>query len=108
MIALLRSLSRPDDAIAALVRLLDSSPTDAEAWSELSELYLRQGLYGQAIFSLEEVLLITPFAWNVSATSRPVYAAPWMLTWSGRCTRAWASCCTWQHRRRSRAMPPAA
>ncbi len=66
MIALLRSLSRPDDAIAALVQLLDNSPTDAEAWSELSELYLRQGLYGQATFSLEEVLLITPFAWNVS------------------------------------------
>ena len=54
------------DAIAALVELLDSSPTDAEAWSELSDLYHSQGLYQQAIFSLEEVLLITPNAWNVS------------------------------------------
>lgn len=49
----------------ALVQLLDDSPTDAEAWSELSELYANQGLYRQAIFSLEEVLLVTPNAWNV-------------------------------------------
>lgn len=48
------------------MQLLDNSPTDAEAWSELSDLYLQQGLYAQAIFSLEEVLLITPNAWNVS------------------------------------------
>ncbi len=46
--------------------LLDISPTDAEAWSELSELYLEQGMHQQAMFSLEEVLLIVPNAWNVS------------------------------------------
>lgn len=64
-IALLRSMSRSSDAIAALVELLDSSPTDAEAWAELSDLYLTQSLYSQAIYCLEEVLLITPNAWNV-------------------------------------------
>jgi tetratricopeptide (TPR) repeat protein len=65
-VALLRSLSRPEDAIKALVALLDLSPTDPEAWSELSDLYLASGLYAQAIFSLEEMLLISPNSWNVS------------------------------------------
>lgn len=51
----------------ALNTLLDTSPTDAEAWAELSDLYISQGLYQQGIFALEEVLLITPNAWNVSA-----------------------------------------
>lgn len=60
-------MNRITDAIAALVDLLDFSPTDAESWAELSDLYLSQNLYSQAIFSLEEVLLITPFAWNVHA-----------------------------------------
>ena len=59
-------MSRPSETITALVELVDASPTDAEAWSELSDLYFRQGLHQQAIFSLEEVLLITPNAWNVS------------------------------------------
>ncbi|KAI9800581.1 MAG: hypothetical protein M1833_003239 [Piccolia ochrophora] len=66
-VALLRSLSRPTDATAALVKLLEASPTDAEAWSELSDLYLSQGLYAQALFSLEEVLLMAPNAWNMHA-----------------------------------------
>jgi len=66
-IALLRSLGRPTDAIAALTYLLDSSPTDAESWAELADLYASQNLLSQAIFSLEEVLLITPNAWNVHA-----------------------------------------
>ncbi|KAI9812655.1 MAG: hypothetical protein M1832_000375 [Thelocarpon impressellum] len=66
-VALLRSMSRPSQAIAALVDLLETSPTDAEAWSELSDLYFSQGLHQQAIFSLEEVLLITPNAWNIHA-----------------------------------------
>lgn len=42
------------------------SPTDAEAWAELSDLYVAQGLYPQAIFALEEVLVLSPNAWNVS------------------------------------------
>lgn len=64
-IALLRSLGKTNEAVTALVELLDYSPTDAEAWSELADLYLLQGLYPQAIYSLEEVLLVTPNAWNV-------------------------------------------
>ena len=38
---------------------------DAEAWAELSDLYFSQGLYSQAIFALEEVLVLQPNAWNV-------------------------------------------
>ncbi|EON69189.1 hypothetical protein W97_08547 [Coniosporium apollinis CBS 100218] len=66
-VALLKAMNRPIDATTALVGLLDSSPTDAEAWAELADLYLTQNLYSQAIFSLEEVLLITPNAWNIHA-----------------------------------------
>ena len=70
-VALLKSLGRIPDAIKALTELLDASPIDAEAWAELSDLYFTQGLYSQAIFSLEEVLLVTPNAWNVCANSLP-------------------------------------
>lgn len=48
-----------------LVQLLGFAPTDAEAWSELADLYLSQGMYSQAIYALEEVLVMTPNAWNV-------------------------------------------
>ncbi|KAL4870160.1 hypothetical protein BDV12DRAFT_184567 [Aspergillus spectabilis] len=66
-IALLRSLSRPTDAISTLVQLLDATPTDAEAWCELAEIYQSQGMSSQATFCLEEALLIVPHAWNVHA-----------------------------------------
>lgn len=64
-VALLRSVSRPADAIAGLVKLLEATPTDAEAWCELADLYQSQGMSSQAIFCLEEALLIAPNAWNV-------------------------------------------
>ncbi|PYH97011.1 tetratricopeptide repeat domain protein [Aspergillus ellipticus CBS 707.79] len=66
-IALLRSLSRPVEAISSLVNLLDAVPTDAEAWCELADLYQSQGMNSQAAFCLEEALLIVPNAWNVLA-----------------------------------------
>ncbi|KAF2098946.1 tetratricopeptide repeat protein [Rhizodiscina lignyota] len=66
-VALLRSMGKTNDATAALVELLDASPTDSEAWAELADLYFTQGLYSQAIYSLEEVLLIIPNAWNIHA-----------------------------------------
>lgn len=66
-IALLKSLEKTTEAITALNQFLDWSPTDAEAWAELSDLYVSQGMYQQAIFALEEVLLITPYAWNIHA-----------------------------------------
>lgn len=68
-VALLRGLGKVADATKALTELLDSSPIDAEAWAELAELYFLQGAHAQAVFCLEEVLLITPNAWNVRTTS---------------------------------------
>lgn len=68
-ITLLQTLSRVDDAIDALVELLDASPTDIEAWAELAELYLSQGLFSQAEYCLEEVLLVAPNAWNVCGSA---------------------------------------
>ena len=65
-IALLKSISRTGEAIEALVQYLDVSPTDAEAWCELAELYLSEGSGSRAVFCLEEALLIVPNAWNVS------------------------------------------
>ncbi|MCJ1462160.1 hypothetical protein MMC07_000760 [Pseudocyphellaria aurata] len=66
-IALLCTLSRTAEAMDALVELLEASPTDIEAWAELSDLYLSKGLYSQAEFCLEEVLLVAPNAWNIHA-----------------------------------------
>jgi ER membrane protein complex subunit 2 len=58
-------MGRTSEAVNALSSLLDMSPTDAEAWAELADLYLVQGLYAQAIFAQEEVLVLQPNAWNV-------------------------------------------
>ncbi|KAI5461094.1 hypothetical protein BGZ63DRAFT_357203 [Mariannaea sp. PMI_226] len=66
-VALFRSLGRTNEAVDALISLLDFSPTDAESWAELADLYLSQGLYPQAIHALEEVLVVTPNAWNMHA-----------------------------------------
>ncbi|PKX90882.1 uncharacterized protein P174DRAFT_411972 [Aspergillus novofumigatus IBT 16806] len=66
-VALLRALSRHTDAIHSLIDLLKAAPTDAEAWCELSDLYKSQGMGLQAIFCLEEALLIAPNAWNIHA-----------------------------------------
>ena len=66
-ITLVKALSKPQEAIAPLVDLLEAFPTDVEAWCELSELYQSQGLIPQAIYSLEEALLQVPNAWNLHA-----------------------------------------
>jgi tetratricopeptide (TPR) repeat protein len=58
-------MGRTSEAVNALISLLDMSPTDAEAWAELADLYLAQGLYLQAIYAQEEVLVLQPNAWNV-------------------------------------------
>ncbi|KAH6606330.1 hypothetical protein Trco_005483 [Trichoderma cornu-damae] len=66
-IALLRAMGKPAESIEALVQFLDFASTDAEAWTELADLYLSQGLYGQAIYAQEEALIIVPNAWNLHA-----------------------------------------
>jgi tetratricopeptide (TPR) repeat protein len=66
-VVILRSLGRIGEAIGALTSLLETSPTDSEAWAELSDLYLSQGLYSQAVYALEEVLVLAPNSWNMHA-----------------------------------------
>ncbi|ORY16241.1 hypothetical protein BCR34DRAFT_557421 [Clohesyomyces aquaticus] len=66
-IAVLKSLGRREEAVTALTVLLENSPTDAEAWAELGDLYAQGGCWAQAVFCLEEVLLITPNAWGAHA-----------------------------------------
>lgn len=63
--ALLKSQGRLSEATAVVTQLLDLSPIDAEAWAELAELYVAQGAFAQAIYCLEEVLLVVANAWNV-------------------------------------------
>ncbi|KAK7704313.1 Inositol phosphatase SIW14 [Diaporthe eres] len=66
-IALLRTLGRPADAVSGLSVLLDFCPVDAESWAELADIYCSQGMYAQAIYALEEVLVLAPNAWNIHA-----------------------------------------
>lgn len=66
-VALLKSMGKIPEAITALTNLLDTSPTDAEGWAELADLYMSQGLLEQAIFSLEEAILLAANAWNLQA-----------------------------------------
>lgn len=65
--ALIRTVGKPTDALELLVQFLGSFPSDAEAWCELSDLYQSQGMSNQAIFCVEEALLIAPNAWNLHA-----------------------------------------
>jgi ER membrane protein complex subunit 2 len=58
-------MGKASESITALISLLDISPTDAESWAELADLYFSQGLYSQAVYALEEVLVLQPNAWNV-------------------------------------------
>jgi tetratricopeptide (TPR) repeat protein len=99
----MKCLGRQTQAIMALNSLLDASPTDPEAWAELADLYISQGLYQQAIFALEEVLLITPNAWNVSRHDSTTYFLQvFMLTTCGadpcktRGSTIWSGGCRWR------------
>lgn len=64
-------MNKYDDAVSALVDYLEAFPTDAEAWCELADLYQSNAMSAQAIFSLEEALLVMPNSWNVNSPSPP-------------------------------------
>ncbi len=98
-------MGRLPDAASVLVQLLDFSPTDSEAWSELSDIYLSQGLYPQAIYALEEVLVLAPNAWNVCNPTTTLGLSP-MLMHLPRSMRDWASCNTWPLPPREPAVDP--
>jgi tetratricopeptide (TPR) repeat protein len=59
-------MGKVPEAVTALNAFLEFCPTDPEAWAELADMYVSQGLYAQAIYALEEVLVFSPNAWNVS------------------------------------------
>lgn len=65
--SLIRAVGKPADALECLVQFLTSFPADVEAWCELSDLYMVQGMIPQAIFCLEEALVNSPNAWNLHA-----------------------------------------
>ncbi|KAF3163341.1 hypothetical protein TWF106_004167 [Orbilia oligospora] len=66
-ITLLHHLSKKSEAISALTTLIDLNPTDAESWAQLAQYYFEISMYPQAIYCLEEVLLILPNAYNTHA-----------------------------------------
>ncbi|KAG8623771.1 hypothetical protein KVT40_008747 [Elsinoe batatas] len=66
-VALLRSMGRQGEAVKALVKILDVSPVDAEAWAELGDTYAEIGEWAKAVYAWEEVLLVMANAWNVHA-----------------------------------------
>ncbi len=102
-VALLRSLGRIPDAVSGLVQLLDFSPNDGEAWSELSEIYFSHGLYPQAIHAMEEVQLLAPNAWNVRLPWLSLLPLVTLLTQLPRYTLVLARCNTWPLRPRGEA-----
>lgn len=61
-------MGKTAESITALNSLLEFSPTDSEAWAELADMYLSEGLYSQAVYALEQVLVLVPNAWNVRAS----------------------------------------
>lgn len=80
-------MGKTPEAISSLVSLLEFNPTDAESWAELSDLYLSQGLYSQAIYALEETIVLAPNAWNVCYPF-PLHGRP-HLTLLYSCTQSW-------------------
>lgn len=52
-----RSKGNRGQAIQHLVSYLDTFTTDLEAWSELSNIYITEGMYQQASFCIEELLM---------------------------------------------------
>lgn len=83
-------MGKVSESIAALNTLLEFDTTDAEAWAELSDMYLSEGLYPQAIYALEEVLVLTPNAWNVGFFCVPDITVPHRLTFTDICS-TWRS-----------------
>lgn len=65
----------PSNFINDMLGYLEVQPGDAEAWYELSEVYLESGNYQQSIYCLEQALLFFPFAYNVYNRLGYVYHA---------------------------------
>lgn len=53
--------------IEDLLKITQVIPTDPEVWAELGEAYYTAGHYTEAIHALQEVLILTPHAYNMFA-----------------------------------------
>lgn len=62
-----------NEYVKDLLSYLDVKPSDNQAWYELSEVYLKLGNYQQSIYSLQQILLNVPFAYNVHYKLATVY-----------------------------------
>mmetsp|Transcript_5315 Transcript_5315/g.19441 ORF Transcript_5315/g.19441 Transcript_5315/m.19441 type:complete len:299 (+) Transcript_5315:116-1012(+) len=60
VIALLKGHEGYEAAIKELTKYLDTFQADSNAWAELAECYLAVGLYKQAMFCYEELVLASP------------------------------------------------
>lgn len=60
-------MGKTAESIAALNTLLEFNTTDSEAWAELADMYMDEGLYAQAIYAMEEVVVLQPNSWTVGA-----------------------------------------
>lgn len=66
-VALSKRTTSQADYIKALNGFLNISPLDPEVWYELAETYYEVGHYEKAVYALQEILLILPFAYNIFA-----------------------------------------
>ena len=67
------TLSKPSEAIPALLKYLDIFYTDPAGWSLLAELYADLGLYAQSLTALEHVMLMQ--AWDSAVVRRAAETA---------------------------------
>lgn len=61
MCGLAKSRGNVSVAISACIAYLKVNAVDKEAWEELADLYLSQGMCKQAAYCMEEILLLDPF-----------------------------------------------
>lgn len=66
-VALSKRTTSQADYIKALNGYLNITPLDTEVWYELAETYYEIGHYEKAVYALQEILIILPFAYNIFA-----------------------------------------
>eukprot|EP01025_Chloroclados_australasicus_P058334 TRINITY_DN7314_c1_g1_i1.p1 TRINITY_DN7314_c1_g1~~TRINITY_DN7314_c1_g1_i1.p1 ORF type:complete len:294 (-),score=43.81 TRINITY_DN7314_c1_g1_i1:106-987(-) len=64
LIALLKSQGKQQNAIEELVKYLDANSGDKEGWEELADLYVKNGLFKQAAYCFEELIMLAPHFGN--------------------------------------------
>eukprot|EP01024_Parvocaulis_polyphysoides_P027315 TRINITY_DN247_c0_g1_i2.p1 TRINITY_DN247_c0_g1~~TRINITY_DN247_c0_g1_i2.p1 ORF type:complete len:222 (-),score=23.36 TRINITY_DN247_c0_g1_i2:12-677(-) len=60
LVGLLKSQGKFPTAIEELVKYLDMNGADKEGWEELADLYVRSGMFKQAAYCFEELIMLAP------------------------------------------------